>query len=66
MSARKTADRIRLLKVESIRRTNNGLWMDILRIALDAAPKRTHALLRGINRNDAAVTRLLKKVAKKA
>ncbi len=40
--------------------------MNILRIALECDPKQTHALLRGINKNDASVTRLLKQVAKKA
>lgn len=66
MARMSAPDQMRLIKVEGIRRHNNGLWMNILRIALEADPKQTNALLRGINKNDASVTRLLKQVAKRA
>lgn len=53
-----------LVEVEGIRRHNNSLWMNILRIALEADPKQTKELLRGINKNDADITRRLKDLAK--
>jgi hypothetical protein len=55
---------ILLNEVETIRRNNNGLWMDILYLALKVAPKETKALLKRINRNDAGVTSRLRKIAR--
>jgi len=49
--------------VECIRTNNNSLWMKVLKIALIYAPTQTKHLLRGINRNDAAITKKLKKIA---
>ena len=50
--------------VEDIRRDNNSLWMDILRVAFNADPERTKDILERINVNDSFITSLLKKLAK--
>lgn len=46
-------------QVEEIRRDNNRLWMDILRVAMDKAPEETKKILVKINANDRKVTGLL-------
>jgi len=38
--------------IEETRRHNNGLWMELLRIALEKAPEETRTVLRQINQND--------------
>ena len=50
-------------QVEDIRRANNGLWIQLLRIALEHAPKQTKAVLKQINFNDSEISKLLKEVA---
>ena len=50
-------------QVEDIRRANNGLWIQLLRIALEHAPKQTKAVLKQINFNDSEISKLLKQVA---
>lgn len=50
--------------IEAVRRRNNKLWMDILRIALTRAPVETGRVLRRINANDAKISALLGKLAK--
>lgn len=39
-------------QIEGTRKSNNRLWMDILRIAIERAPTKTKAILRQIRRND--------------
>jgi hypothetical protein len=46
-------------KIEEIRRSNNRLWMDILRTALKSAPEATRTILDGINKNDREISKLL-------
>lgn len=46
-------------EIEAIRRSNNTLWMDILRTALNSAPEATKAILSQINDNDRQISRLL-------
>jgi hypothetical protein len=50
-----TDDKI-IRKVEAIRRNNNRLWMNIVRVAIKYRPKETRKLLRQIVRNDRRVT----------
>ncbi len=49
--------------VEAIRAANNHLWMDLLRIALEADPDKTKAILRKINANDQRISSWLKRLA---
>lgn len=50
-------------QVEEVRRDNNRLWMQLLRIALKAAPEEAKATLTKINENDKLIGELLGKVA---
>jgi len=50
-------------EIEDVRRSNNHLWMDILRIAMKYAPEKTKRTLLKINLNDQRISSLLKKVA---
>ena len=49
--------------IEDIRRVNNNLWMDVLRIAMAADPKATKTVLRSINENDSEIGYLLAELA---
>lgn len=53
-------------QIESIRRINNSCWMELLRIALEAAPERTRKVLAQIDQNDRKVSSLMKVLAEKA
>ena len=50
-------------EMESIRRTNNTGWMDLVRLALEVAPRRTRAILKGIAIRDSLVRDVLKELA---
>ena len=47
-------------EIEKTRQVNNSNWMDLLRIALDARPDETRAVLRKIAEADSQIQRLLK------
>lgn len=49
--------------VETVRARNNGLWMDILRIALQKSPRETKGILKEINANDQIISEILREVA---
>ena len=49
--------------IEHMRRLNNRLWMQILRIALAAAPQETKAVLQDIKNNDRLISGLIEKLA---
>lgn len=51
-------------EIADIRANNNGLWMQLLEIALEAEPEVTKTVLRQINNNDGQVSALLKELAK--
>jgi len=53
----------KIAQVEEIRAHNNQLWCSLLRIALASNPAEARRVLRAINTNDSAITRLLKEVA---
>jgi hypothetical protein len=50
-------------RIETVRKDNNRLWMDILRLALEAEPQRAKAILLKIKRNDGAIQRMLGELA---
>jgi hypothetical protein len=52
----------KIYEIEHIRTRNNSLWMELLRIALKYAPEEAKKVLRKINENDNAVSRLLKEL----
>ena len=45
--------------IEAIRSKNNGLWMNILRIALKHAPAETQKILREVRTNDLMVSEFI-------
>lgn len=51
-------------QIESARNKNNRRWMDILRLAMLYAPDTTREVLKGINREDKRISRLLEKLTK--
>lgn len=51
-----------LATIKDIRIANNDLWMKILRIAVEARPKKTRAILQAIRTRDEMVTEWLKQV----
>lgn len=48
--------------IENIRKKNNILWMEILRIAVTSAPKKSKTVLRKITENDKKITSLVAKI----
>ena len=48
--------------IENIRKKNNILWMEILRIAVTSAPKKSKKVLRKITENDKKITSLVAKI----
>jgi hypothetical protein len=51
-----------LSMVSSIRKHNNVLWMEIMRIALKKSPRRTKAVLKAITQNDRDISEWLSRV----
>lgn len=49
-------------QIEAIRRDNNVLWMQVLRIAMATSPEETRRVLKSINENDKKISDLLGKV----
>jgi hypothetical protein len=49
--------------IEGVRAENNVLWMDILRIALSAAPHATKMVLSEIRKNDLKISEATEKIA---
>lgn len=46
-----------LTAIKDVRAKNNDLWMEILRIALEARPQETKNVLRQIKNNDKEISR---------
>lgn len=53
-----------IARIQDVRRENNVLWMDLVRLAMRHAPRETKRLLRSITTNDRAVSRLMARLAK--
>ncbi len=51
-------------QIESIRRKNNGNWMDLLRLAYKNSPKESTMIMAKIYRDDGKISRLIKKLIK--
>ncbi len=51
-------------QITSMRASNNALWMMLVEIALEKAPKQTKKVLSAINANDSNISDLLKELAK--
>ena len=60
---RKKAGRV-LRQIESARSKNNLNWMEVLRIALDAAPEKTLKCIRRIHQKDTQISRYLGRLLK--
>ena len=50
--------------IESIRKTNNSRWMDILRIAIKHAPDETKKVLNDILENDRVISHKVECIVK--
>lgn len=57
------ADKI-IAAITKIRADNNKLWMSLLTLALDSSPKEAKNILKNINSNDKAVSKLIKELSK--
>ena len=51
-------------RIEAVRRSNNRLWMDILRLALNSEPVGAKKILKRINQNDKKISKLIGRLAK--
>lgn len=49
--------------IESIRMSNNRLWMDILRVAMDKAPDKTKQILADIRSNDVKIAEMFHRMS---
>lgn len=52
-----------IAEIEWIRAKNNTLWMKLMRIALKSNPTEAKEVLRQINENDQAISKLLGSLA---
>jgi len=55
----KRSDDALLFIITDVRRRNNKLWMEIVKLAMKKAPEEAKALLKGIVKNDALITKLM-------
>ena len=46
-------------KIENIRKKNNFLWMEILRIAVSTSPLKSKKVLKQITSNDKKISKLI-------
>ena len=51
-------------KIAAVRVRNNLLWIAVLDLALEIAPKQTKIILRKIDMNDRRISQLIKKLGK--
>ena len=51
-------------KIENIRKKNNVNWMNILRLAFKKIPKEAAKIMSLIYKDDASITKLVKKLSK--
>ena len=49
-------------KIENIRKQNNVLWMEILRIAVTTSPEKSKKVLKKITINDKKISSLVSKI----
>ena len=53
-----------ITKIENIRKKNNVNWMNILRLAFKKSPEEAAKIMSLIYRDDASITKLVKKLSK--
>ena len=60
MGTKKQNNRIEQIidEIQHIRSSNNKLWMDILRMAVNSKPSQTIKLIKKINANDIKISKL--------
>lgn len=46
-------------EIQEIRSLNNKLWMDLLRLSIKHSPFEASKILKGINKNDKKISKLL-------
>ena len=51
-------------KIETIRKKNNSNWMDLLRLAYKRSPEESAKIMSKIYRDDAEISKLVKKLVK--
>lgn len=62
----KKIDHKKIIKsIEIVRKKNNALWMKIMMIAFDFAPKESANVLKKINNNDKKISKLVSKLSYK-
>ena len=49
-------------KIQKIRAKNNIYWMKLLSIALEYAPEKSKRVIKDINKNDKAISKLVSKL----
>ncbi len=50
-------------RIQAVRQSNNILWMDLVRLALEVSPTRTRRILAQIAENDAKVQALTRQLS---
>ena len=58
----KLQTKMAITKIEQIRVRNNRLWMRLLRIAMEADPVRSRAVIDKIGNNDKEITKWLRRI----
>lgn len=58
----KLQTKMAITKIEQIRVRNNRLWMRLLRIAMEADPDRSRAVIERISKNDREITKWLRRI----
>ena len=62
----KKKDNLKIINsIEKVRKKNNTNWMNILRLAFDASPKKAAKILAKIYSSDKKISSLAKKLLKK-
>ena len=62
---KKKLNKIKIIdQIESIRRKNNGNWMDLLRLAYKNSPRESTMIMAKIYRDDSRISKLVKKLIK--
>lgn len=61
---KKTEDSELIDHIQEIRKHNNILWMEILRIAIKSNPKKTKKILKKITNNDKLVSKFTEELSK--
>jgi len=49
-------------QITNARKQNNINWMNLLKVAIDHAPKKSKLILKNINRQDKKISKLLKRI----